>query len=50
MIPFFCIFALRIDVDRFVLLATTGKNAKTSPSLFLPFGNRFPPLVNSLLN
>jgi hypothetical protein len=34
----FVIFAAELKVDRFVLLATTGKNAKNP---FLSFGNIF---------
>jgi hypothetical protein len=50
-IPYICI---RIDVERFVLLATTGKNAKMSASsLPCPRGNPLlPPSVhhNNTLN
>jgi len=38
-------FAAELKVDRFVLLATTGKNAKNP---FLPFGFTFLITVNSL--
>jgi hypothetical protein len=33
------IFGVRIEVDRFVLLATTGKNAKNNESFPTPCGN-----------
>jgi hypothetical protein len=36
---------MRIDVDRFVLLATTGKNAKNKPFLTAVRQSKFP-LVN----
>jgi hypothetical protein len=37
----YLIFAAGIDVDRFVLLATTGKNAKNKLLVLLPSGNLF---------
>ena len=42
-------FCIRIDVDRFVLLATTGKNAKNKPFLTAVRQSKFP-LVNPLFD
>jgi hypothetical protein len=39
---------MRIDVDRFVLLATTGKNAKNKPFLTAVRQSKFP-LVNPFI-
>ncbi len=41
-------FCMRIDVDRFVLLATTGKNAKNKPFLTAVRQSKFP-LVNPFI-
>ena len=41
-------FCVRIDVDRFVLLATTGKNAKNK-LLFFAVRHIYPSVINSLL-